>query len=285
MENTATAPAAPSAPQFLFMLPFRSEQVGDPDANYDVSVWRSAENVCEDRDGATRCDTASGLYYGSAEDEVTKFCPRHFYAMHAGEHAAYRLIDTGRSQGTLADAQFVAVLPFGYYPVGDSPEEASFDLALWRCNANACEGAGEDSCDGTGFFYGSDSAGAPVLCARHFYTDTGYALIDATEEQFARLQLLDACNRARMLLYNSKPEGGKAHRAWQVLEKALQTAHADPYCYGLRPEVAVRAAGPDLLRACRLALRDLEGLNAEEERRESLSALRQAIARATGKSE
>lgn len=35
----------------------------------------------------------TGLYYGSAEDDVTKFCPRHFYEMHFGPNAPYRLID------------------------------------------------------------------------------------------------------------------------------------------------------------------------------------------------
>lgn len=74
----------------LGTLPFRSRQIDDPDANYDVSQWLSHQNLCEF--DSAECDTLTGIYYGSAEDEVTKFCPRHFYEMHFGKNAAYRLV-------------------------------------------------------------------------------------------------------------------------------------------------------------------------------------------------
>lgn len=85
--------SVPEGKKFLATLPFRSEQRDAPEYNLDVSVWRSDRNLCEHEEKST-CDTATGLYYGSAEDEVTKFCPRHFYEMHYGANAPYRLVDT-----------------------------------------------------------------------------------------------------------------------------------------------------------------------------------------------
>jgi hypothetical protein len=86
--NTPTT--SPVEKQLIATLPFRSQQIGDAEANYDVSVWKG-DLVCEKRTFSP-CDT-SGLFYGSAEDEVTKFCPRHFYEMHGGPGPTYRLID------------------------------------------------------------------------------------------------------------------------------------------------------------------------------------------------
>jgi hypothetical protein len=77
--------------RFLGTLPFRSEQIDDPETTYDVSLWLSDQNQCERQSSA--CDTLMGLYYGSAEDDVTRFCPRHFYAMHFGPEAPYRFVD------------------------------------------------------------------------------------------------------------------------------------------------------------------------------------------------
>src|SRR5438094_88731 len=93
METSETSPAA--APEFLGTLPFRSQQRDDPESNFDVSAWRCASNICECAHDSP-CDSITGIYYGSAEDEVTKFCPRHFFEMHFGPNAAYELtsVDT-----------------------------------------------------------------------------------------------------------------------------------------------------------------------------------------------
>ena len=96
MENTPTSPT--NTKEFIGTLPFRSEQIDDAEANFDVSIWRCSENPCESQ-GDSPCDTASGISYGSAEDEVTKFCPRHFYEMHFGPGAAYRLVEAPKAWG------------------------------------------------------------------------------------------------------------------------------------------------------------------------------------------
>ena len=76
----------------LGTLPFRSEQRGDPEFTYDVSVWHSPVNICEQvEDGV--CDSVAGLYYSPTDDHVTRYCPRHFYVMHLGDAAAYRFVD------------------------------------------------------------------------------------------------------------------------------------------------------------------------------------------------
>lgn len=79
-------------PEFIATLPFRSQDVFDQDSNLDVSVWRAPEEICELRDRSP-CDTAAGICYGSREDDVTKFCPRHFYELHFGPNAPYRFVD------------------------------------------------------------------------------------------------------------------------------------------------------------------------------------------------
>ncbi len=90
MTTHETSPA--QTPKFIGRLPFRSVKVGEPECNLDVTVWLCDENVCEHHlEG--QCDTAADIYYGSAEDPVTKFCPRHFYEMHFDTDAAYRLVD------------------------------------------------------------------------------------------------------------------------------------------------------------------------------------------------
>ncbi len=88
-----TSPA--EKPQFLGRLPFRSIKVDEPDCSLDSSLWTCAWNACE-CEGQSACDTLDGLYYGSAEDPVTKFCPRHYYELHYGTNAAYRLVDSER---------------------------------------------------------------------------------------------------------------------------------------------------------------------------------------------
>lgn len=99
MKEHSSSPAVP----MIAMLPFRSEQISHPEFNYDVSVWRSVENLCE-RQGDSACDTIAGLFYGSAEDNVATFCPRHFYEMHFGADAPYRLTAAAedRREGGLA---------------------------------------------------------------------------------------------------------------------------------------------------------------------------------------
>ncbi len=94
----------------LGTLPFRSKLREDPDFHLDVSIWRGTQNVCE-WEGVSRCDTLAGIYYGSAEDEVTKFCPRHFYEMHFGPDAPYELVDAN-AKGR-ADAPIHEPLPPG----------------------------------------------------------------------------------------------------------------------------------------------------------------------------
>ncbi len=89
-----TSPA--KTKEFLGTLPFRSRQRDYPEAHLDVSLWRCSWNVCEN-EGRSPCDTLAHIYYGSAEDEVTKFCPRHFFEMHYGPDAPYELVDAAPS--------------------------------------------------------------------------------------------------------------------------------------------------------------------------------------------
>lgn len=92
---TTHEPSPAQKPTFIGRLPFRSVKADKPDRNLDISVWSCDENVCEHRlEG--RCDVVAGIYYGSVEDPVAKFCPRHFYAIHGGTGAAYRLVDSER---------------------------------------------------------------------------------------------------------------------------------------------------------------------------------------------
>ena len=91
MENANESSPADTN-EFLGTQPFRSRQRDEPECHLDVSVWRCSRNVCEDERHSS-CDTLTGTYYGSAEDEVTKFCPRHFYEMHFGPRAPYELFE------------------------------------------------------------------------------------------------------------------------------------------------------------------------------------------------
>jgi len=82
-------------PEFIRTLSFRSRIVAahDPDQpEWDVALWRSAENICQLGDDS-RCDDSEGLYYGSADDPLTWFCPRHCYEMHSGPNRGYTLVD------------------------------------------------------------------------------------------------------------------------------------------------------------------------------------------------
>jgi hypothetical protein len=97
MKKQPTSPARSKG--YVATLPFRSRQIDDPAANFDASVWRLPENACEYRDTG-QCDTAAGVYYGSAEDDVARFCPRHFYVLHFGPNAPYRFIDPAGGEQT-----------------------------------------------------------------------------------------------------------------------------------------------------------------------------------------
>lgn len=101
----------PAGPTLLGTLPLRSEQIDSPEFNYDVSLWASPTNICERRK-TSPCDTLCGVYYGSAEDEVTKFCPRHFYEMHFAAGAPYRLTDATEGRRTANDIDAAASLQF-----------------------------------------------------------------------------------------------------------------------------------------------------------------------------
>lgn len=84
------------------ILPFRSQLRAENDPampSLDVGLCRSTNNVCELR-GCGRCDTGAGVYYGNPSDPVTWFCPRHWYELHFGPNAAYRLIDAFFDQET-----------------------------------------------------------------------------------------------------------------------------------------------------------------------------------------
>ena len=84
---------------YVATLPFRSRQIDDSSADFDAAVWRLPENVCEYRDNG-QCDTAAGIYYGSEEDDIARFCPRHFYVLHFGPNAPYRLVDPAGADQT-----------------------------------------------------------------------------------------------------------------------------------------------------------------------------------------
>lgn len=67
-------------------------QRSDAEYSYDISVWHSPVNICELQDDGG-CDTVGGHYYGPTDDHITRYCPRHFYAMHLGTDAPYRFVD------------------------------------------------------------------------------------------------------------------------------------------------------------------------------------------------
>lgn len=187
MFQSHTAPAAEEQQHFLVTLPFRSEQIDDADSNFDVSVWRCTYNCCE-MQGFSTCETASGLYYGSAEDEMTKFCPRHYFEMHEGPNAPYQLIDLAKPHNgkDVVNPEFVAVLPWVTKVSGEAkdPNAKTFDQALWRSSKRICACADQSWCDGTGFFYGASDSSVPKFCARHFFGEARYTLIDMTVGEF-----------------------------------------------------------------------------------------------------
>lgn len=80
---------------FIRVLPFYTQPiVGDPELEIPmpVALWRCGENVCEGRTDTSPCDDSEGLYYTVAGDEVTYWCPRHWYELHSGVHPGQRLI-------------------------------------------------------------------------------------------------------------------------------------------------------------------------------------------------
>lgn len=223
-EQTPPAPARDR--EFLVTLPYRSEQIDDTESNFDVSVWRCSDNFCEHR-GLSNCESVSGLYYGSAEEELTMFCPRHFFAMHAGPNAAYRLIDLAAPHGKpgrLGDPTFVALLPWVSTIEGEEhdPTAAVLDQAAWRCSRNVCDCAGDGWCDGTGFYYGTSDEGEPKFCARHFFSGIGYALIDLAPAEHKAAVLQDACERASHLLGRPDRDDAMTRRAQARLRAAIE---------------------------------------------------------------
>ena len=81
--------------QLPFVSRLRSDHSPtDEKPTFDVVIWQSATNICEQREfGFGRCDTGEGLYYGTSDSREPKFCPRHYYEMHFGERASYQLLD------------------------------------------------------------------------------------------------------------------------------------------------------------------------------------------------
>ena len=80
------------------VLPFFSDYDVDGDVQRnDVALYRDDHNICE-HEGAGRCDTAAGVYYGSTDLFGGKLCPRHFYEQHFGTAAPLRLIDAPQQQ-------------------------------------------------------------------------------------------------------------------------------------------------------------------------------------------
>ncbi len=97
MKKHPTSPAPSEG--FVATLPFRSRRIDDAATTDDITVWHLPENICEYRD-LGQCDTAAGIYYGSAEDDVARFCPRHFYVRHFGPNAPCRLVDPATREST-----------------------------------------------------------------------------------------------------------------------------------------------------------------------------------------
>jgi hypothetical protein len=95
-----TAPAREHDGRFLRVLPFYIQPiVGDPELEIPmpVALWKRQTNCCEGG-GETRCDDSEGLCYTIAGDEVTWWCPRHWYEGVLGPDAPYRLLDMTDAQ-------------------------------------------------------------------------------------------------------------------------------------------------------------------------------------------
>jgi len=93
--NFTTYPFFIMTKQFIRVLPFYSQPiVGDPELEplMPVALWRLAENGCEGQGPDSPCDDSEGLYYTIAGDEVTYWCPRHWYESHSGPHSGQRLV-------------------------------------------------------------------------------------------------------------------------------------------------------------------------------------------------
>jgi hypothetical protein len=93
METKQTSSAEIREGEFLRVLPFYLQGI-DPEGQLPlpVALWRHSTNCCEGG-GETRCDDSQGLYYTIAGDEVTWWCPRHWYDYCLGPRAPYRLLD------------------------------------------------------------------------------------------------------------------------------------------------------------------------------------------------
>ncbi len=81
--------------RFLRVLPFYIQMIYDghePEPLLPVALWKCVDQVCEGS-GRSRCDESDGMRYTIAGDEVTWWCPRHWYESVIGESAPYRLLD------------------------------------------------------------------------------------------------------------------------------------------------------------------------------------------------
>ena len=88
-------------PKYLGTAPFISVLVEDDlpfdparSTYFEVGLWSSQVNECEDSGHAEECDLVSGVFYGTPDLREPKFCPRHFYERHTGSNAASRLMPT-----------------------------------------------------------------------------------------------------------------------------------------------------------------------------------------------
>jgi hypothetical protein len=81
--------------QFIRVIPFYSQPVvGEASLEplMPVALWKCAENICEASKPGSPCDDTEGVYYTIAGDEVTFWCPLHWYEAHFGPHPGQRLV-------------------------------------------------------------------------------------------------------------------------------------------------------------------------------------------------
>jgi hypothetical protein len=98
--------SAVNARQFIGVAPFvsvlKEEDLrdGEEPTSFEIGLWRSEANECDDQAGSTPCEITAGIFYGTSDVRDPKFCPRHFYERHIGTKATNRIELVGESTPT-----------------------------------------------------------------------------------------------------------------------------------------------------------------------------------------
>ena len=99
--HSAAEASAANARQFIGVDPvvsvLKEEDLrdGEEPTYFEIGLWRSKANECDDLGEATPCETTAGIFYGTSDARDPKFCPRHFYDRHLGMKATNRIAPVG----------------------------------------------------------------------------------------------------------------------------------------------------------------------------------------------